>query len=78
MSIGIDVTRMIIHEKLREEIKFSLDELLKEISTQGGSKNVYRGVSVLDYLESLERKGFLSYNPSDNTYFVVRNFNKLN
>ena len=78
MSIEMDVTKMIINEKLNEEESFSLDELLKDISSQGGSNYVAEDLTVKQYLDTLKEGGLLSYNPSTNRYTVLKNPNSKN
>lgn len=78
MSIKMDVTKMIVNEKLREEESFSLDELLKEIDTQGGSDHINEEVTVRQYLDTLKEVGLLYYNPLNNSYTVIKNLNKEN
>jgi len=78
MSIKMDVTKMIVSEKLKEEESFSLDELLKEIETQGGSDYINEEVTVKQYLDTLKEVGLLSYNPLNNSYIVIKTLNKEN
>ena len=78
MSIKMDVTKMIVSEKLKEEESFSLDELLKEIETQGGSDYINEEVTVKQYLDTLKEVGLLSYNPLNNSYIVIKRLNKEN
>ncbi|HNZ51815.1 MAG: hypothetical protein BWY36_00723 [Candidatus Diapherotrites archaeon ADurb.Bin253] len=78
MSIEMDVTKMIINEKLKEEESFSLDELLKDISSQGGSNYVAEDLTVKQYLDTLKEVGLLAYNPSTNRYAVLKNPNSKN
>jgi len=78
MSIKMDVTKMIVSEKLKEEESFSLDELLKEIETQGGSDHINEEVTVKQYLDTLKEVGLLSYNPLNNSYIVIKTLNKEN
>lgn len=69
---------MIVSEKLKEEESFSLDELLKEIETQGGSDYINEEVTVKQYLDTLKEVGLLSYNPLNNSYIVIKTLNKEN
>ena len=74
----MDVTKMIVSEKLKEEQSFSLDELLKEIETQGGSEHITEELTVKQYLDTLKEVGLLSYNPLNNRYSLVENSSKKN
>lgn len=78
MSIKMDVTKMIVSEKLKEEESFSLDELIKEIDAQGGSDYITEELTVKQYLDTLKEIGLLSYNPLTNSYNVVKNSNNKN
>lgn len=78
MSIKMDVTKMIVSEKLKEEQSFSLEELLKEIETQGGSGYITEELTVKQYLDTLKEVGLLSYNSSNNRYSLVENSSKKN
>lgn len=78
MSIRMHVTRMILNEKIKEEKNFSLDSLIKEINSQGGSENISEGMTLKDYLKTLQEMGILSYNYLDNSYTVINNSIKYN
>lgn len=70
MSIGMDVAKQIIHEKICEAKDFSLDELEKEIVKEGGVLRVSSGVTVKDYLKILDEAGVIKYNPNNDNYIV--------
>lgn len=74
----MDVTKMIVSEKLKEEESFSLDELLKEIDTQGGSDHMTEELTVKQYLDTLKEVGLLYYNSLNNSYTVIKNLNNKN
>jgi len=74
MSIKMDVTRLIVNEKIYESERFSLEELNRDIKIQGGGKKIAPGITVQDYLENLQEKGLIKYNPSEKMYVVVSNF----
>jgi hypothetical protein len=78
MSIKMNVTRMILNEKIKEEETFSLDSLIKEINLQGGSESIFEGLTIKDYLKTLQEMGILSYNYLNNSYTVITNSNKYN
>lgn len=78
MSIKMNVTRMILNEKIKEEETFSLDSLIKEINLQGGSENIFEGLTIKDYLKTLQEMGILSYNYLNNSYTVITHSNKYN
>lgn len=74
MSIKMDVTRLIVNEKIYESERFSLEELNRDIKIQGGGKKIAPGITVQDYLEKLQEKGLIKYNQSEKMYVVVSNF----
>ncbi len=78
MSISMNVTRMILNEKIEEGKSFSLEEIMNEITIQGGSKNIYEGVSVESYILNLKKKGILRYNLLENTYIINPDLKDIN
>lgn len=74
----MNVTRMILNEKIEEGKSFSLEEIMNEITIQGGSKNIYEGVSVESYILNLKKKGILRYNLLENTYIINPDLKDIN
>lgn len=74
----MNVTRMILSEKIEEGKSFSLEEIMNEINTQGGSKNIYEGISVESYISDLKKKGILRYNILENTYIINHDLKDIN
>jgi hypothetical protein len=74
MSIEMDVAKQIIDEKISGKITFSLEDIKKEVSIQGGVDMIAPGVSILDYVKSLEDKGIVKYNPYNKDYIITDSF----
>jgi hypothetical protein len=67
--------KSIIKDRILRGGEFTYPEISKEIIKGGGIMRVSLGVTVNDYLETLEKRGVVHYNPRDDK-FVVRGFSK--
>jgi len=70
MCSKFDIARKVIIERIKQKKPFSYDEIQDEILKSGGVFWVSIGYSVGDYVEDLESKGVIKYNPSKDKYDI--------